>query len=172
MDMTFLGGDAHDPLGHEGHAEGLSGLDADGAVTTPSTEHFAADTGSVFDDHDLDLDRGDLGDSGFDDQDAGVTHVASVMPAPSDSQGTAGHLFLHQDGRIWDLGPADVDTDADGVRDSLTRSGPDGLTVYTDTDRDGQVDKITEVGADGKYSSTMLDQASGAWVSGDSGRIG
>ncbi|MGV9826009.1 MULTISPECIES: DUF6802 family protein [unclassified Gordonia (in: high G+C Gram-positive bacteria)] len=81
------------------------------------------------------------------------------------------HLWVHDDGRIWDLGPADVDTDADGIEDSLTRNGPDGLTVYTDSDHDGQVDKITRVAADGSFSAQALDPDSGTWVSTDSGRL-
>ncbi|MFT4044261.1 MAG: hypothetical protein QM673_13980 [Gordonia sp. (in: high G+C Gram-positive bacteria)] len=81
------------------------------------------------------------------------------------------NLWIHDDGRVWDLGPADVDTDADGIKDSLTRSGPDGLTVYTDSDRDGQVDKITRVAADGTFSSSSLDPDSGTWVATESGRL-
>ena len=56
-----------------------------------------------------------------------------------------------------DLGPADIDTDADGIADSLTRPGPDGMAVYTDSDADGRVDLITEIGADG----TLFDAAPG-----------
>ncbi|GAC50482.1 DUF6802 family protein [Gordonia aichiensis] len=81
------------------------------------------------------------------------------------------NLLMHDDGRIWDLGPADVDTDADGVADSLTHSGPGGLTVYTDTDHDGQVDRITQVGSDGSFASQALDRESGRWVATDSGRL-
>ncbi|WAC58119.1 hypothetical protein OVA31_13275 [Gordonia sp. SL306] len=82
------------------------------------------------------------------------------------------HLWMHSDGRVWDLGPADVDTDDDGVRDSLTRSGAGGMTVYTDSDHDGQVDKITEIDAQGMFSSRTLDPQSGAWVPTDTGRLG
>ncbi len=82
------------------------------------------------------------------------------------------HLWMHDDGRIWDLGPADVDSDSDGISDSLTRNGPDGLTVYTDTDHDGQVDKITSVRPDGGFSTRTLDTETGAWLPTDSGRIG
>ncbi|MFT4126601.1 MAG: hypothetical protein QM662_10275 [Gordonia sp. (in: high G+C Gram-positive bacteria)] len=82
------------------------------------------------------------------------------------------HLWLHDDGRLWDLGPPDLDTDADGVAESLTRSGPGGLTVYTDADLDGQVDRVTEVGADGSYRAQLLDEATGTWRPTDTGRIG
>ncbi|MDS1114134.1 hypothetical protein RD149_10160 [Gordonia westfalica] len=101
-------------------------------------------------------------------------HVDSVaaIHAESAADDLDDHLWMHEDGRIWDLGPAEVDTDNDGVNDSLTRNGPDGFTVYTDSDRDGQVDKITEIGADGAFSSAVLDPETGEWIPGGSGRIG
>ncbi|QMU21465.1 DUF6802 family protein [Gordonia rubripertincta] len=101
-------------------------------------------------------------------------HVDSVaaVHAESASDDLDDHLWMHEDGCIWDLGPAEVDTDNDGVNDSLTRNGPDGFTVYTDSDRDGQVDKITEIGADGGFSSAVLDPETGEWIPGGSGRIG
>ncbi|GAC67211.1 DUF6802 family protein [Gordonia soli] len=108
----------------------------------------------------------------------GVHPVADVGPAdglpghPADTESSAAdHLWVHTDDRVWDLGPADVDTDADGVKDSLTRPGPDGLTVYTDTDHDGQVDKITEVDKDGGFSSKTLDKESGLWSPTSRGRL-
>ncbi len=81
-----------------------------------------------------------LGGDPADEQAAFVQHAA---PAPAGE--VYDNLWIVENDRIWDLGPADVDTDADGIADSLTRPGPDGLTVYTDSDRDGQVDLITEV---------------------------
>ncbi|GAA1482037.1 hypothetical protein GCM10009624_24770 [Gordonia sinesedis] len=97
---------------------------------------------------------------------------ADLLPGEDEPvTGPDEHLWVHDDGRIWDLGPADVDTDADGIKDSLTRTGPDGMTVYTDTDHDGQVDRITEVGSDGSYSSRRLDPTSGQWVATDTGRL-
>ncbi|ATD72513.1 MULTISPECIES: DUF6802 family protein [Gordonia] len=111
---------------------------------------------------------GDLPGTGLD------PHVDSVaaIHAESPADDLDDHLWMHEDGRIWDLGPAEVDTDNDGVNDSLTRNGPDGFTVYTDSDRDGQVDKITEIGADGGFRSAVLDPDTGEWISGGSGRIG
>lgn len=103
---------------------------------------------------------------------AGSAHIESVAAlheAPATDP--EDHLWMHDDGRIWDLGPAEVDTDNDGINDSLTRNGPDGFTVYTDSDRDGQVDKITEIGSDGEFRSAVLDPETGEWISGDSGRL-
>ncbi|MFW0783083.1 DUF6802 family protein [Gordonia sp. CPCC 206044] len=104
----------------------------------------------------------------------GVHEAAYIVPGDEvgDTSSPDSHLWMHQDGRVWDLGPADVDTDDDGIRDSLTRNGPTGVTVYTDTDHDGQVDRITEVDAQGMFSSRSLDPMSGSWVPTDSGRVG
>lgn len=103
---------------------------------------------------------------------AGRHDAGAVFERPDDASGPEDHLWMHSDGRIWDLGPADVDTDDDGLPDSLTRTGDGGLTVYTDSDRDGQVDKITEVDAEGTYASRELDPGSGTWVATDTGRLG
>lgn len=115
----------------------------------------------------MNIDSFDFGDvSGEEHRDwAGLTEPGSQPDSPADN------LLMHDDGRIWDLGPADVDTDADGVPDSLTRSGPGGLTVYTDSDHDGQVDRITQVGSDGSFASQTLDRDTGIWVATDSGRL-
>lgn len=82
------------------------------------------------------------------------------------------HLLLHDAGRLWDLGPAMVDTDDDGLADTLTRTDGDGVVVYTDADQDGEVDTITEIGADGSYWSRSLDEQSRQWLPTDSGRLG
>lgn len=82
------------------------------------------------------------------------------------------HLLLHDAGRVWDLGPALVDTDADGVPDTLTRVGAQGLVVFTDSDHDGEVDKITSIAADGTYESSTREHAGGPWRATDSGRLG
>ncbi|AZG46362.1 DUF6802 family protein [Gordonia insulae] len=124
-----------------------------------------------------------FGDDAFGDADrvsvdadgaAAAHHVAYTAPTDDFEVATSpeDHLFMHTDGRVWDLGPADVDTDADGIRDSLTRSGAGGMTVYTDSDHDGQVDKITEIDPEGMFSSRTLDPASGTWAPTDSGRLG
>ncbi|GAB89532.1 hypothetical protein GORHZ_064_00190 [Gordonia rhizosphera NBRC 16068] len=118
------------------------------------------------------MDMSFLGDESFaDDPDGAVHDVAQVMPG-DDLDDPGNHLWMHADGRVWDLGPAELDTDDDGVSDSLTRNGPDGITVYTDSDRDGQVDKITNVDTQGVFSSRALDPDSGIWVPTDSGRLG
>ncbi len=60
-----------------------------------------------------------LGDP--DDHGEPVIEVAAhVAPAPD----VHDHLWMADGDRIWDLGPAETDTDADGVADSLTASDP------------------------------------------------
>ncbi len=83
-----------------------------------------------------------------------------------------GHLIWHDDGRVWDLGPPLVDTDNDGIPDTLTRSGPDGLEIFTDTDHDGEIDKVIAIGPDGSYESTTWDDANRQWRATDTGRLG
>ncbi|EON32040.1 hypothetical protein GTC6_14594 [Gordonia terrae C-6] len=112
-----------------------------------------------------------FGEVGGSDDPRSFESVAALHETPASDE-LDDHLWMHEDGRIWDLGPAEVDTDNDGINDSLTRNGPDGFTVYTDSDRDGQVDKITEIGADGEFRSAVLDPDTGEWISGGSGRIG
>lgn len=117
---------------------------------------------------------GQLGENAFDSEHYISTDAHPVAHITDDSTASSptDHLWMHSDGRVWDLGPADVDTDNDGIPDSLTRTGPGGLAVYTDTDHDGQVDKITEVDEQGGFTSRTLDAASGAWQATDSGRLG
>jgi len=91
--------------------------------------------------------------------------------ATGTSGGAGAHLWLPEAGRLWDLGPATSDTDADGVGDSLSRTDAEGLTVFTDTDRDGRVDLITRVGADGEISSSTYDPTSGTWSAAKPGRL-
>ena len=128
------------------------------------------------------LGEGDQPDAGvvpgFWSGEADVDEAAVVAPLPQtplpgegENLGSDDHLWMYDDGRIWDLGPADVDTDADGVNDSLTRAGPDGMTVYTDADHDGRVDTVTHIGSDGGYDAHRLDADTGYWVPTDSGRL-
>lgn len=101
------------------------------------------------------------------------THVGAAEPllASAPVHDPHDNLWIADGDRVWDLGPADVDSDADGIPDSLTRVGPGGVTVYTDTDHDGRVDAITEVHSDGAFESRRLDVETGDWVRTDIGRL-
>ncbi|MBT0567487.1 hypothetical protein KIK15_11985 [Williamsia sp. CHRR-6] len=95
--------------------------------------------------------------------------VSAVSPGATNPHD---HLWVSEGDRIWDLGPAQVDTDNDGIADSLTQMGAHGgMTVYTDTDHDGQVDAITEVHSDGAYESRRLDTHTGQWQRTSTGRL-
>ncbi|MFW0788248.1 DUF6802 family protein [Gordonia sp. CPCC 205333] len=95
------------------------------------------------------------------------------VTGPTDSGGPlSDHLLLHDAGRVWDLGPALVDSDNDGIADTLTASGGDGLVIFTDSDHDGEVDKVTSIASDGTYESVSRDAAGGPWRATDSGRLG
>lgn len=106
-----------------------------------------------------------------DPDDPGIDPVVEVAAHVSPLPDAHDHLWMADGDRVWDLGPAETDTDADGVADSLTRVGPDGMTVYTDTDHDGRVDAITEVHGDGAVETHRLDGTTGEWVRTDVGRL-
>lgn len=92
------------------------------------------------------------------------------LPAPDDAP-LDGHLWVFSGETAWDLGPARLDADADGVPDSLTRGEDGQLTVYTDTDADGRVDRITELDPTGDYAVSHLDPETGQWRAGTLGRL-
>ncbi len=73
------------------------------------------------------------------------------------------HLWVFDGDTAWDLGPAQLDADADGLNDSLTRGAAGQLTVYTDTDADGRVDRITELDPSGSCAVSDLDPDTGVW---------
>ncbi len=65
-----------------------------------------------------------------------------------------GLLLLAPDGPsgapvLHGLGPATVDSDADGRPDTAVLGGPDALELATDLDGDAHVDVVTTLGADG-----------------------
>jgi len=55
------------------------------------------------------------------------------------------------------LGPATVDSDADGRADTAVVSEPDALTLATDLDGDARIDVLTRVHADGTATTELLD---------------
>ncbi|GAA3950301.1 DUF6802 family protein [Gordonia caeni] len=81
------------------------------------------------------------------------------------------HLWILAGETVWDLGPAQLDADADGVPDSLTRGADGQITVYTDTDSDGRVDRITEMDPTGRCSVSDLDPDTGLWQASVLGRL-
>jgi hypothetical protein len=55
------------------------------------------------------------------------------------------------------LGPATVDSDADGRADTAVVPEPDALALATDLDGDARVDVLTRVHADGTATTELVD---------------
>lgn len=75
-----------------------------------------------------------------------------VGPHPEahvDPGGPAAELLVAAPDGPHALGPATVDSDADGRADTAVVAGPDALELGTDVDGDGRVDVLTRVLADG-----------------------
>lgn len=80
------------------------------------------------------------------------------------------------DGLAHVLGPATVDSDADGHADTAVVAGPDALVLGTDVDADARVDVLTQVHGDGTATTLELpdepalaagdDPAAGPWDEG------
>jgi hypothetical protein len=66
-----------------------------------------------------------------------------------DPGGPAAELLVAAPDGPYALGPATVDSDADGRADTAVVAGPDALELGTDVDGDGRVDVLTRVLADG-----------------------
>ncbi|MEO6879958.1 MAG: DUF6802 family protein [Mycobacteriaceae bacterium] len=68
-------------------------------------------------------------------------------------------------------GPATVDTDGDGVADTVVTTTSDGATLLvTDVDGDSSADVLTEVGSDGAYA-TYTHTGDGEWTETDHGNL-
>jgi len=76
--------------------------------------------------------------------DSGLHPEAHVDPG-----GPAAELLVAAPDGPHALGPATVDSDADGRADTAVVAGPDALDLGTDVDGDGRVDVLTRVLADG-----------------------
>lgn len=59
------------------------------------------------------------------------------------------HIIMETDSSTLDLGPANYDSDHDGVADSVIIADGDMAIVVTDSDHDGDPDSVTAYNADG-----------------------
>jgi len=73
-----------------------------------------------------------------------------------DPGGAAAELLVAAPDGPRALGPATVDSDADGRADTAVVAGPDALELGTDVDGDGHVDVLTRVFADGTATTSEL----------------
>jgi hypothetical protein len=86
-----------------------------------------------------------------------------VDPEPDEA---SDRVVVPVDGGTFDAGPATIDTDGDGVPDTVAVEGPQGSTLYyQDTDGDGVADRAWTSDADGRVvAEYALDAKSGAWT--------
>ncbi|MGH3724869.1 MAG: DUF6802 family protein [Mycobacterium sp.] len=81
------------------------------------------------------------------------------------------HMYLPTDGGLVDLGTDLIDTNHDGIGDTVALHEPDGLSIVSDVDEDGIADKVTTFGSDGTYETWA--RGSGAhWELIEHGRVG
>jgi len=74
------------------------------------------------------------------------------------------------DGHQIPAGPATIDTDGDGVVDTVAVPGVGGSTqYYQDADGDGVADRAWTVNPDGSRSAEYSIDGSGQWVQAPSG---
>lgn len=89
-----------------------------------------------------------------------------VAPPAVDPDGGGPSLVLGGVEGPHPVGPATIDSDADGVTDTaLVSPSPDAglLSLATDLDHDGDVDVLTTVGSDGSARTVALDPAASGW---------
>ncbi|MET3805645.1 hypothetical protein ABIB25_002649 [Nakamurella sp. UYEF19] len=68
-------------------------------------------------------------------------------------------------GRSFDAGPATIDSNGDGVPDTVSVAGPGGSTLfYQDSDGDGVADKAWTADASGQVTANYALTPSGNWV--------
>ncbi len=107
--------------------------------------------------------------SGHLDSDGNLVVDAPDGPVGVEADGSAGNdrVSVAVDGRSFDAGPATIDTDGDGVADTVAVDGPQGSTLYyQDTDGDGVADRAWTSDASGAVvAEYTLDSASGTWTS-------
>ncbi|MCF8588781.1 hypothetical protein L5G28_04075 [Gordonia sp. HY285] len=80
-------------------------------------------------------------------------------------------LWIYDDGQLWDLGPPDLDADADGVPDSILTDIAGDPAILTDTDRDGQVDRVTRLETAGGVTVTAESDEPLPWRPTSLGRL-
>ncbi|GAA4641041.1 hypothetical protein [Gordonia humi] len=86
-------------------------------------------------------------------------------------EGPADDLWVYQDGQLWDLGPADVDADGDGVPDSITSDSDGDPVILTDSDGDGRIDRMTRLTADAEVAVADVADRPLPWSPTSLGRL-
>ncbi|WP_051265951.1 DUF6802 family protein [Nakamurella lactea] len=85
--------------------------------------------------------------------------------ATEPDQATEEQVTVSVDGRNFPAGPATIDSDHDGVPDTVAVPGVGGSTqYYQDTDGDGIADRAWTVNADGSRGAEYTIDGGGEWV--------
>lgn len=84
---------------------------------------------------------------------------------PVDGLAHSGTVTVSVDGRTFPAGPASIDTDGDGVADTVAVPGVGGSTqYYQDSDGDGIADRAWTIHADGARGEEYRIDDAGQWV--------
>ncbi|NLG48310.1 DUF6802 family protein [Gordonia sp. (in: high G+C Gram-positive bacteria)] len=81
------------------------------------------------------------------------------------------HLWWYADGTVWDLGPADLDSDGDGRPDALTSELNGSTAILADADGDGRVDRMSVLDSDGRVAAWGVDGSGEEWSPTRVGRL-
>lgn len=81
------------------------------------------------------------------------------------------NLWWYADGTVWDLGPADLDSDGDGRPDALTSELGGAAAILSDVDGDGRVDRMSVLEADGRVTAWDVDGSDEDWSPTRVGRL-
>lgn len=172
-DITVRVGD------EEYQADATVDLDADGVVDTAVVAHEDGSEQAV-----TDVDGDGYADQVTEFDPHGAPTKEAWFDAASgewvDSAGSAeggramvgtGRLGVQTPLGTHDLGPADFDTDGDGVHDTVVVTDPAGSSVlYTDVDGDGAADVSTEITSDGRVTVSE-HVGDGQWTVVERGQI-
>jgi hypothetical protein len=94
-----------------------------------------------------------------------VTADGSLVVDDARAPGADEQVTVSVDARSFPAGPATIDSDHDGVADTVAVPGVGGSTqFYQDTDGDGIADRAWTVNADGTHGPEYTIDASGEWV--------
>lgn len=95
----------------------------------------------------------------------GDLEVDGQGPADGLANPNPGTVTVSVDGRTFPAGPASIDTDGDGVADTVAVPGVGGSTqYYQDSDGDGIADRAWTVHADGARGEEYRIDDDGQWV--------
>jgi hypothetical protein len=94
-----------------------------------------------------------------------TAHPGSPSAHPGDPGAHPGDVEVEVSGRSFDAGQATIDTDGDGVPDTVRVAGPGGSTLYyQDTNGDGVADRAWTTDVAGHLTADYTLDPGGNWV--------